>query len=127
MRFLVRLMLMNAVVIPVMAFAPVIWFLSPLTFFFVGPFSCGFYCLISCHWTSVRQAQREDRLHTWRHDHGGILVTASKAFVYMVLGITASFCFELLVLNCLRLLLFAAYLPLVILWLNRWRKHATEA
>jgi hypothetical protein len=129
LKWLLNLLATSAVVIPVLIFGPVVWFVSPLTFWFVGPFSCGFYCLLSCHWLTIRRAQREGRLENWREVEGGMVCTVTKSFVYMVLGIILSFGFETLVLvfHLLPILLVAAYLPLILLWLNRWRKHGTEA
>ena len=44
---------------------------------------------------SVRRAQREGRLETWRESEGGMLHTVTKAAVYMLVGLFGSLFFEI--------------------------------
>jgi hypothetical protein len=107
---LVELLVLNIVLVPIMVLGPLLYVIpffcivanlldnfSGLAqlYFWLGPLSCAFWMLVSCHWPIVRRAQREGRLATWRESEGGIVCTILKAFVYMVLGLLGSFVFEI--------------------------------
>jgi len=148
-RFLVRMLVLNMVLLPIMVLGPLLYVIpffciaanpqdnfSGLAqlYFWLGPLSAAFWMLLSCHWPTVRRAQRQGRLATWRESEGGIVCTVLKAFVYMVLGLLGSFVFEITFLvvfsfrpgNPYRDLLwftilpFATFAPVLLLWLSRW-------
>ena len=150
-RFLVRMLVLNMVLLPIMVLGPLLYVI-PLfciaanpqdnfsglaqLYFWLGPLSCAFWMLVSCHWQTVRRAQREDRLSTWRESEGGIVCTVLKAFVYMVLGLFGSFFFEITFVVVFRfhpgnphaemlwftILPFATFAPVILLWLSRWMR-----
>ena len=148
-RFLVRMLVLNMVLVPIMVLGPLLYVIpffcivanpqdnfSGLAqlYFWLGPLSCAFWMLVSCHWPTVRRAQREGRLATWRESEGGIVCTVLKAFLYMVLGLFGSFFFEITFVvvfpfrpgNPYRdmlwfaILPFATFAPVLLLWLSRW-------
>ena len=150
-RFLIRMFVLNIVLIPLMVLGPLFYVVPFLCivanpqdnfsglaqlYFWVGPLSCAFWMLVSCHWQTVRRAQREGRLATWRESEGGIVCTVLKAFVYMVLGLLGSFVFEItfLVVFSFRpgnpyrdmlwfaILPFSTFAPVILLWLSRWMR-----
>ena len=150
-RFLVRMLVLNIVLVPIMVLGPLLYVIpffciatnpqdnfSGLAqlYFWLGPLSAAFWMLVSCHWQTVRRAQREGRLETWRDSEGGIVCTVLKAFVYMVLGLFGSFVFEMLFLCVFRfrpgnpcrdmlwfaILPFATFAPVLLLWLRRWMR-----
>jgi len=151
-RGLVTLAIANIILIPLMVFAPVIYLtlpfysfvtnpgidLSSLAFvlFWLGPLSCAFYMLVSCHWPTVRRAQREGRLATWREDAGGYRHTLPKAFGFMLLGLFGSFFAEtgfillyqipkaspLGMTLWFTLLPGPTFAPVILLWLSRWMR-----
>jgi hypothetical protein len=109
-RNLTYFLLLNAVLVPIMVLGPLFYVIpffcivanpqdnfSGLAqlYFWLGPLSCAFWMLVSCHWPTVCRAQREGRLSTWRESEGGIVCTVLKAFVYMVVGLFGSFFFEI--------------------------------
>ena len=150
-RSLVGLIVLNIVLVPIMVLGPLLYVI-PLfciaanpqdnfsglaqLYFWVGPLSCAFWMLVSCHWPTVRRAQREGRLATWRESEGGIVCTVTKAFAYMVVGLFGSFFFEIafLVVFSFRpgnpyrdmlwftILPFATFAPVILLWLRRWMR-----
>jgi hypothetical protein len=142
---------LNIVLIPLMVLGPLFYVVPFLCivanpqdnfsglaqlYFWLGPLSCAFWMLVSCHWQTVRRAQREDRLSTWRESEGGIVCTVLKAFVYMVLGLFGSFFFEITFVVVFRfhpgnpyrdmlwftILPFATFAPVILLWLSRWMR-----
>jgi hypothetical protein len=151
LKFLIRMLVLNIVLVPIMVLGPLLYVI-PLfciaanpqddfsglaqLYFWVGPLSCAFWMLVSCHWPTVRRAQREGRLETWRESEGGIVCTVLKAFVYMVLGLFGSFFFEIMFVvvfsfrpgNPYRdtlwftILPFATFAPVILLWLSRWMR-----
>jgi hypothetical protein len=152
---LVELVVLNIMMVPIMVLGPLLYVIpffcivanpqdnfSGLAqlYFWLGPLSCTFWMLVSCHWPTVRRAQREGRLATWRESEGGILCTVLKAFVYMVLGMLGSFVFEiafLVVFNFrpgnpyrdmlwFAILPFANYAPVLLLWLRRWMRSRKQ-
>ena len=150
-RFLIRLVLLNIVLVPLMVLGP-LFYLLPFTliavsprsnfswlaqaYIWLGPLSCAFWMLLSCHWETVRRAQRERRLATWRDSEGGFVCTVTKATVYMFAGLFASFFFEVAFAFVFRLrsgnpyraalwfalLPFATFAPVILLWLRRWAR-----
>ncbi len=150
-RFLVRMLVLNMVLVPIMVLGPLFYVIpffcivanpqdnfSGLAqlYFWLGPLSCAFWMLVSCHWQTVRRAQREGRLSTWRDSEGGMLHTVTKATVYMFAGLFGSFVFEItfLVVFSFRpgnpyrdmlwfaILPFATFAPVLLLWLRRWTR-----
>jgi hypothetical protein len=109
-------------------------------YFWLGPLSAAFWMLVSCHWPTVRRAQREGRLATWRESEGGIVCTVLKAFVYMVFGLFGSFFFEITFLVVFRfrpgnpyrdmlwfaILPFAIFAPALLLWFRRWMRGSKQ-
>ena len=82
--------MLNIVLVPIMVLGPLLYVIpffcivanpqdnfSGLAqlYFWLGPLSCAFWMLVSCHWPTVRRAQREGRLATWRESEGGIVCT----------------------------------------------------
>jgi hypothetical protein len=161
-RSLIRMLILNAILVPFMVLGPVVFFVLPLAliyhnpdasytwlaelFVFTAPLSCAFYMLVSTHWHSVRQWQREGRDlrvmgSKWREAHGGIVRTCWKSIKYMVGGLFASYFFEILFLIAFKycrsngstarlaryalwfvLFPFACFAPVILLWLVRWRR-----
>ena len=109
-------------------------------FFWATPWSCAFYMVISCHWHSVRQWQREGRDlgvmgSKWREAHGGMFCTVLKSTVYMfgalfasyILGFSYLFGWNYVPLPQpaklvvgFELFSVAAYAPVILLWVTRW-------
>jgi hypothetical protein len=152
---LVELLVLNIVLVPIMVLGPLLYVIpffcivaNPLDnfsglaqlYFWLGPLSCAFWMLVSCHWPTVRRAQREGRLATWRESEGGIVCTILKAFVYMVLGLLGSFVFEITFVVVFRfrrgnpyrdmlwfaILPFATFAPAILLWLRRWMRNRKQ-
>jgi hypothetical protein len=150
-RFLIRMFVLNIVLIPLMVLGPLFYVIpffciaanpqdnvSGLAqlYFWLGPLSCTFWMLVSCHWPTVHRARLEGRLDTWRESEGGMVCTVTKAFVYMVLGLFGSFFFEfalVFLFFLLRgipcrtilwfvLLPFATFAPVILLWFCRWMR-----
>jgi hypothetical protein len=150
-RFLVRMLVLNIVLVPIMVLGPLLYVIpffciaanpqdnfSGLAqlYFWVGPLSCAFCMLLSCHWPTVHRARLEGRLSTWRESEGGMLHTVTKATVYMFAGLFGSFFFEIIFLVVFRFrpgnpyrdmlwfstLPFATYAPVLLLWLRRWMR-----
>jgi hypothetical protein len=150
-RNLAYFLLVNAVLVPIMVLGPLLYVIpffcivanpqdnfSGLAqlYFWLGPLSAAFWMLVSCHWQTVRRAQREGRLETWREDAGGYSHTIPKAFAFMLLGLFGSLLAEIafLVLFTLRpgnpyrdmlwfaILPFATFAPVILLWLSRWMR-----
>jgi hypothetical protein len=149
------MLVLNIVLVPIMVLGPLLYVIpfwcivanpqdnfSGLAqlYFWVGPLSCAFWMLLSCHWPTVRRAQREGRLETWREREGGIVCTVLKAFVYMVLGLFGSLFFEIMFLvvfnfrpgNPYRdmlwfaILPFTTFAPVLLLWLRRWMRNRKQ-
>jgi hypothetical protein len=154
-RFLVQMLVLNIVLVPIMVLGPLLYVIPffciaanpqddfsglAQVYFWLGPLSCAFWMLVSCHWPTVRRAQREGRLATWRESEGGIVCTVLKAFVYMVLGLLGSFAFGIafsVVFNFrpgnpygemlwFAILPFATFAPVILLWLSRWMRGGKQ-
>lgn len=110
LKAILRLLAFTFVLVPPMIFFPVVCLLPPLLalrhpgedwsgvaqlLFWFGTFSAAFWTLLLSQWTSAMRWQRMGRLHQWRCDHGGIIVTVSKATCWMFLGLVGSFIAEL--------------------------------
>jgi hypothetical protein len=152
---LVGLFVLNIVLVPIMVLGPLLYVIpffcivanpqddfSGLAqlYFWLGPMSAAFWMLLSCHWPTVRRAQREGRLETWRESEGGMLHTVTKATVYMFAGLFGSFVFEITLVVVFRfrpgnpyrdmlwfaILPFATFAPVLLLWLRRWMRGRKE-
>jgi hypothetical protein len=152
---LVELLVLNIVLVPIMVLGPLLYVIpffcivanlldnfSGLAqlYFWLGPLSCAFWMLVSCHWQTVRRARREGRLATWRESEGGMLHTVTKAAVYMFAGLFGSLFFEitfLVVFNFrpgnpyrdmlwFTILPFANFAPVILLWLSRWMRSRKQ-
>jgi len=108
-------------------------------FFWTAPWSCAFFMVLSVHWHSVRQWQREGKDlgvmgSNWREAHGGMFCTVFKSTVYMFGALLASYIFGALYLVAwsyvplpqpakafvgFELFPFAAYAPVILLWVKR--------
>lgn len=150
-RFLVRMLVLNIVLVPIMVLGPLFYVIpffciaanpqdnfSGLAqlYFWLGPLSCAFWMLVSCHWQTVHRARLEGRLATWRDSEGGMLHTVTKATVYMFAGLFGSFFFEIALVFLFfllrgipyrailwfALLPFATFAPVLLLWLRRWMR-----
>src|ERR1035438_2309425 len=77
LRFLIRMLVLNIVLVPIMVLGPLLYMIpffcivanpqddfSGLAqlYFWVGPLSCAFWMIVSCHWQTVRRAQREGQI-----------------------------------------------------------------
>jgi hypothetical protein len=154
-RNLTYFLLLNAVLVPIMVLGPLLYVIpffcivanpqdnfSGLAqlYFWVGPLSCSFWMIVSCHWPAVRRAQREDRLATWRDSEGGMLHTVTKAAVYMFAGLFGSLLFEITFVVVFpfcpgdpyrdtpwfAILPFAAFAPVLLLWFRRWMRDREQ-
>jgi len=152
-RFLVRMLVLNMVLVPIMVLGPLLYVIpficiaanpqdnfSALAqlYFWLGPLSTAFWMLVSCHWPTVRRAQRVGRLATWRETEGGIVCTVAKATLYMFGGLFASYVFEVLFVLAFAyvplasgvaretlgfaIFPFATFAPVILLWLRRWER-----
>ncbi len=98
---IVRLVAINIALILFFASAPLLYVTVPLWFLLTnhrdpadmltvymltGPFACGFWMTVICHWHTVRKAQREGRLANWRDTEGGMFCTVGKSIGFMVMG-----------------------------------------
>lgn len=158
--YITRLIVLNIVLIPLMMFGPLFYVLPLLLvvivpnmsvsclaelYFWLGPLSCAFYMCVSCHWQTVRRAQREGRLKNWRDSEGGVAHTVAKATIYMFGGLFGSFLTEFAYLLVWRFALqpflgideigklayfailpFATYAPVLLLWLRRWMRSRKQ-
>ena len=138
-RWLWKMLLINIFVLPLLVFFPALslWIAAhhdstALTvMFFAAPFSCAVWTLIYSQWSSARQWHQMGRLHEWRQDHGGILVTATKATCWMIFGLIGSFACESVFVFVFHftgarspgLIAFplACYAPLLFVWV--WRRQ----
>ena len=77
--------------------------------FWFGPLSAAFWILVYSQWSSARAWQRMGRLHEWRRDHGGLLVTVTKATAWMFLGLFGSFLCEIAFLIAFRRVPYAMF------------------
>lgn len=111
-------------------------------FFFAAPWSCAFFMAISVHWHSARQWRREGRDSgvmgsNWREAHGGMFSTLLKSTVYMFAALFASYILGFSYLYAwsyvplpqpakllvgFELFPFAAYAPVILLWVWRWQR-----
>ena len=99
----------------------------------LGPFAASFWMILACHWPTVRQAQREGRLDTWREDAGGFSRTLPKSIAFMFLGLFGSAAAEAVFCSLFSVpsgsprgvaayfaaAPFATFAPVLLLWLLR--------
>jgi len=78
-------------------------------YFWFAPLSAAFWTSVYSQWSSARAWQRISRLHEWRRDHSGLLVTVTKAIVWMFLGLFGSFLSEIAFLITSRRLPYAMF------------------
>lgn len=97
---IVRLVIVNVVLILFFASAPLLYVILPFwvilthksvadmatIYVLAGPFACGFWMTVICHWLTVRKAQREGKLAHWRDSEGGMFYTVGKSIGFMVAG-----------------------------------------
>ena len=118
-KWLREMLLLNAVLLPPMLLFPALCLL-PLfaahpdpgwaqACFWFGPLSAAFWTLVYSQWSSARAWQRMGRLHEWRRDHGGLLVTVTKATAWMFLGLFGSFLCEIAFLIAFRRVPYAMF------------------
>jgi len=153
--FLTRMLVINIVLVPLMVLGPLL-FVVPFfciaanpqdnfsglahLYFWLGPLSCAFYMLVSCHWQTMHRARLEGRLSTWREDGGGIVRTVAKATLYMFGGLFASYVCEVLFVLAFSyvphsavsgvsreflafaIFPFATFAPVILLWMRRWQR-----
>ena len=87
-RFLVRMLVLNIVLVPIMVLGPLFYVIpffcivanphenfSGLAqlYFWLGPLSCAFWMLVSCHWPTVRRARRGRSAIDVARGRGGLL------------------------------------------------------
>jgi hypothetical protein len=116
-RWLPEMLLLNAVLLPPMVFFSAICLtlaahpdpIAARLFFWFGPLSAGFWVLVYSQWSSAMAWQRMGRLHQWRSDHGGLLVTVTKATAWMFLGLFGSFLCEIAFLIAFRRVPYAMF------------------
>ena len=153
-RNIVNLLVLNLILVPFMVLAPLVLVLLPLVliaknpnddfsglaqlFVWTAPLSCAFWTLVYSQWSSAMAWQRMGRLKTWRRDHGGLLVTVTKAMLWMLFGLFGSFLSEIAFLIAFRLAVptlvtsgalyawfvlfpFSTYAPLFATW--AWRRR----
>jgi hypothetical protein len=128
-RNVVELQVLNLILVPFMAVAPVVLVALPLVLIAKNP--------NYSQWSSAMAWQRMGRLKTWRKDHGDSLRTVTRATVWMFFGLFGSFLCEIafLIAFCFvpwsasgapRFMLwfggfpFACYAPLFATW--AWRR-----
>jgi hypothetical protein len=145
-KWLKEMVLLNILLLPPMVFFPAICLtlaahpdaLAAQLCFWFGPLSAGFWVLVYSQWSSAHAWNKMGRLHEWRRDHGGLLVTVTKATAWMFLGLFGSFLCEiafLIAFRCVPYVMFdgtarlrlwfavfpfACYFPLFATWV--WRR-----
>jgi hypothetical protein len=99
-RSIVRLVAINIALILFFASAPLLYVTVPfwvilthksladmaMIYMFTGPFACGFWMTVICHWQTVRLAQSQGRVKNWRDSEGGMFCTVGKSVGFMVMG-----------------------------------------
>jgi hypothetical protein len=150
--YIARMIVLNIVLILFFASAPFLYVTVPFWFvlahpdrnpadlatlyMLTGPFACGFWMTVICHWHTVRKAQREGKLAHWRDSEGGMFCTVGKSIVFMVMGWFGSALAELVFSVAFRPLLwtftgrlaffamapFAVFAPMWITLLRRWTR-----
>lgn len=99
-RSIVRLVAINIALILFLASAPLLYVTVPFwvilthksvadmatIYMLTGPFACGFWMTVICHWQTVRLAQAQGRVKNWRDSEGGMFCTVGKSIGFMVMG-----------------------------------------
>ena len=98
---IVKMIVINIVLILFFASAPFLYVIVPFWFLLThragaedmftlymlsGPFACGFWMTVLCHWQTVRLAQAQGRLKKWRDAEGGMFCTVGTAIRFMAMG-----------------------------------------
>jgi len=116
-KWLREMLLLNLLLVPLMLLFPAICLtlaahpdpLAAQLCFWFGPLSASFWVLVYSQWSSAMAWQRMGRLHQWRSDHGGLLVTVTKATAWMFLGLFGSFLCEIAFLIAFRRVPYAMF------------------
>lgn len=147
---LVRLVAINIALILFFASAPLLYVTVPFwvilthksvadmatIYLLTGPFACGFWMTVICHWQTVRLAQAQGRVKNWRDSEGGMFCTVGKSIGFMVMGWFASALAEFAFCGAAGNLLhsttgrlaffamapFAVFAPVWIVLLRRWMR-----
>jgi hypothetical protein len=99
-RSIARLVAINIALILFFASAPLLYVTVPFwvilthksvadmatIYMLTGPFACGFWMTVICHWQTVRLAQAQGRVKNWRDSEGGMFCTVGKSIGFMVMG-----------------------------------------
>ena len=99
-RSIVRLVAINIALILFFASAPLLCVTVPFwvilthksvadmatIYMLTGPFACGFWMTVFCHWQTVRLAQAQGRVNNWRDSEGGMFCTVGRSIAFMVMG-----------------------------------------
>ena len=99
-RSIMELIVINIVLILFFGSAPLLYLTVPFwvilrhksvadmttIYMLTGPFACGFWMTVICHWQTVRLAQAQGRVKNWRDSEGGMFCTVGKSVVFMVMG-----------------------------------------
>ncbi len=99
-RSIVRSVAINIALILFFASAPLLYVTVPFwvilthksvadmatIYMLTGPFACGFWMTVICHWQTVRLAQAQGRVTNWRDSEGGMFCTVGKSIAFMVMG-----------------------------------------
>jgi len=149
-RSIVRLVAINIALILFFASAPLLYVTVPFwvilthksvadmatIYMLTGPFACGFWMTVLCHWQTVRLAQAQGRVKNWRDSEGGMFCTVGKSIAFMVMGwfgsALAEFVFCAAAGNLLHsttgrleffaMAPFAVFAPVWIVLLRRWTR-----
>jgi hypothetical protein len=150
-RSIVRLVAINIALILFFGSAPLLYVTVPLWFLLTnhrdpadmftiymltGPFACGFWMTVICHWQTVRLAQAQGRVNNWRESEGGMFCTVGKSIGWMVMGWFGSALAEFLFCAAAGNLLhtvtgrleffvmapFAVFAPVWLVLLRRWMR-----
>ena len=99
-RSIVRSVAINIALILFFASAPLLYVTVPFwvilthksvadmatIYMLTGPFACGFWMTVICHWQTVRLAQAQGRVKNWRDSEGGMFCTVGKSIGFMLMG-----------------------------------------
>lgn len=155
--YIARMIVLSIVLLVFFGSAPLLYTVVPFWYLFhpspywnvgdmatvimlTGPFACGFWMTVICHWHTVRKAQREGRIDRWRETEGGMVSTVGKSIGFMFMGWFGSALAELVFSVVFRPLLwtftgrlaffamapFAVFAPVWIVLLRRWMRDRKQ-
>ena len=152
---IVRSVAINIALILFFASAPVLYVTVPFwailthksvadmatIYMLTGPFACGFWMTVICHWQTVRLAQAQGRVNNWRDSEGGMFCTLGRSIAFMVMGwfgsALAEFVFCAAAGNLLHsttgrleffaMAPFAVFAPVWLVLLRRWMRGRKRA